>query len=279
MRNLSNAALASLLCMTSIHANEPLIVAHRGASGHAPENTLPAFRLAWAQGADAIEGDFYQTRDGHIVCIHDKDTERVAGRKLAVQQSSLVELRKLDVGAYRGETFRGTIIPTIAEVFAVVPEGKRIYIEVKDDESMVPALLGEIEESGLQRSQIVVISFNAEVIRAIKTKAPGFKAYWLSGFKKEKSGEVTPSLETVLSTLGRIKADGFSSSKDLIDEAFIRSVMEQGYEYHVWTVDDAETAKRFWQWGARSITTNLPGAIRRQLGEPGPAAASGGAGR
>ena len=250
-----------------IRAEETMIVAHRGASREAPENTIPAFELAWAQGAGAIEGDFRITGDGHIVCIHDANTKRVAGIDRVVKNSTLADLRKLDVGTYRGKDYAGATIPTIAEVLATVPRGKRIYIEIKVDESIVAALLEEIRKSGLEREQIVVISFNKRVIHQVKTKAPQFKAMWLSSVRKNESGEITPSLETVLPILKEIKADGFSSSKDNISQSFIQSVLTQGYEYHVWTVDDMETARRFKKWGARSITTNVPGHIKRILTE------------
>lgn len=77
-------------------------MAHRGASAGAPENTLPAFELAWAYGADAIEGDFHLTADGKIVCIHDDDTEYAAGVMCVVRKSMLTELLELDVGARVG---------------------------------------------------------------------------------------------------------------------------------------------------------------------------------
>ncbi|MDP6525928.1 MAG: glycerophosphodiester phosphodiesterase [Kiritimatiellia bacterium] len=259
--------LLVLVVSISSHAEEVMIVAHRGASREAPENTIPAFKLAWEQGADAIEGDFRLTGDGHVVCIHDGNTKKVANRDLVVKQSTLEDLQELDVGAYRGKDYAGTIIPTIAEVLATVPGGKKIYIEIKTDESIIPILLKEIQESGLKREQVVVISFNKKVIHDLKVKAPQFKAMWLSGFKKDRSGRITPSLEEVLRILKEIKADGFSSSKDSISQSFIRGILEQGFEYHVWTVDDPETARRFRRWGARSITTNVPGYIRKVLGE------------
>ena len=90
----------ALLTSMPVMAGEPFLVAHRGASADAPENTIPAFQLAWEQGADAIEGDFHLTADGHIVCIHDEDTQKVAGKKLIVPESTLADLRKLDVGAW-----------------------------------------------------------------------------------------------------------------------------------------------------------------------------------
>ncbi|MDA1056051.1 MAG: glycerophosphodiester phosphodiesterase family protein, partial [Planctomycetota bacterium] len=87
-------------CSTVSHGQ--LIIAHRGGSHDAPENTLAAFRLAFEQGADGIEGDFYLTRDNRIVCIHDADTKRVADKTLVVAESSLAELKRLDVGSWKG---------------------------------------------------------------------------------------------------------------------------------------------------------------------------------
>lgn len=267
-----NALAILLLACVPTGATEPMIVAHRGASRDAPENTIPAFRLAWKQGADAIEGDFHLTKDRKVVCIHDGNTKKVAEKNLVVSKSTLAELRKLDVGAYRGKSFEGTTIPTIAEVFATVPKGKRIYIEVKCGVDIIPVLLEETRKSGLKGDQIVMISFKKKVIQELKAKAPHYAAYWLSDLRKDRSGHITPSLKTVLTTLKEIKADGFSSSKSTIDEAFIKGVMEKGYEYHVWTIDDGVTARRFRKWGAKSFTTNVPGHIRKHLIEQDSAA-------
>jgi len=259
---LLTALLSSAL---SIAAAEPLIVAHRGASKDAPENTIPAFELAWEQGADAIEGDFHQTKDGFIICIHDKDTKKVAGEKWVVKRTMLNDLRRLDVGKYHNLKYKGTIAPTIAEVFDTVPQGKKIYVEIKSNRSIVPVLLREIEKSGLSREQIVVISFNEKVIKALKAKAPQYKAMWLQSIKKDGTGKVRPSVDLILETLAKCGADGFSSGKDNITKSMIDRVLEEGYEYHVWTVDDAEVARKFRDWGALSITTNVPGYIREAL--------------
>ncbi|MEX0742204.1 MAG: glycerophosphodiester phosphodiesterase family protein, partial [Phycisphaeraceae bacterium] len=102
-----------------------------GASHDAPENTLPAFELAWEQGADAIEGDFHLTSDGKIVCIHDFDTQRVSGSERIVKSSTLEELRALDAGAWLDPKWKDIRMPTFAEVAATVPAGKMFYIEVK----------------------------------------------------------------------------------------------------------------------------------------------------
>lgn len=243
------------------HAEEPLIVAHRGASRDAPENTIPAFQLAWEQGADAIEGDFHLSKDGEIVCFHDADTKRVAGTQLVVRQSTLAELKQQDVGATHGVAFNGTRIPTIAEVFATIPQGKKIFIEVKCGAEIIPTLLNEIDQSGLTQEQIVVISFNKQVIQQLKIKAPQYKASWLCSFNKQETGEITPALATVLKTLKQIQADGLSSNT-AVPASVIEAVSQQGYEWHVWTINDLNTARRMQALGVLSITTDVPGSMR-----------------
>lgn len=254
-----------MACMTT-NAGEPQIVAHRGASRDAPENTLPAFRLAWEQGADAIEGDFHLTKDGAIVCIHDGNTKKVAEQNLLVRESSLPELKALDVGASFGADFKGTTIPTIAEVFAAVPAGKQIYVEIKCGPDIIPVLLDEIEKSGLSTEQVVVISFEEAVIQACKAEAPQFKAFWLCSFKKNFSGKIRPGLESVLATLEEIEADGLSSNVK-IPKAFVAALKAKGFDWKVWTINDSRTAKRMTAWGAKSMTTDVPGRMRGSLAE------------
>ncbi|TWU26080.1 glycerophosphodiester phosphodiesterase family protein [Bythopirellula polymerisocia] len=104
--------VCQLFCLgTSVYAQ--LLVAHRGASADAPENTLSSFQLAWEEGADAIEGDFYLTSDNQIVCIHDDTTERVSGVDLDVASATLEELRKLDVGSWKERKYINERIPTL----------------------------------------------------------------------------------------------------------------------------------------------------------------------
>jgi glycerophosphoryl diester phosphodiesterase len=115
-----------------------LIVAHRGASYDAPENTLPAFTLAIEQGADALETDFYLTTDQHVICFHDKDTERITGRKLLITETPFEELRKMDVGSWKGPQWKDERMPTIEEVLAAVPEGKLTDFKKQDDGTLKP---------------------------------------------------------------------------------------------------------------------------------------------
>ncbi len=252
------------LFLCKVGWSTPLIVAHRGASHDAPENTLPAFELAWEQGADAIEGDFLLTKDNRIVCIHDGSTKRLADRNLVVRESTLKELRELDVGSWKHEKYKGTKIPTITEVFATIPEGKKIFVEVKCGPEIIPYLVKEIGKSKLKTEQVVLICFKQEVVKAFKKAMPKNKAYWLSSFKQNEEGVWEPSLETVLATLKDTKADGLDSHKDIPGEA-AKKIMKAGYEWHAWTVNDVATAKKLKTLGIHSITTDRPELIKSSL--------------
>lgn len=261
--------LANSIVLLSVpRAVAQRVVAHRGASSEAPENTLLAFRLAWRRGADAIEGDFYLTRDGHIVTIHDKTTKRTAGVELSVAGSTFEALRKLDVGSWKDTRFRGERIPTLAEVLAIVPTGKQIFIEIKCGPEIVPRLLAVLKSSRLSPAQTVVISFDENVVSAIKRRAPDLTALWLVGYKQDKStGRWSPSRDEVLSTLKRIGADGLDSeaNQDVVNASFVKALRAAGMQFHVWTVDNPQDVRLFQQLGVDSITTNRPQLVRKAL--------------
>ena len=255
-----------VLFLVSLSLGKPLVVAHRGASFEAPENTLPAFNLAWEQGADAIEGDFLLTKDGRIVCIHDRTTKRFCDQDLVVAKSTLKQLKTLDVGSWKNEKYADTRIPTISEVFATVPEGKKIFVEVKCGVEIIPPLVKEIKESKLDHEQIILICFKAEVVKSFKENLPDHKAFWLSGFKKDKKGVWNPSIESVLATIKSCTADGLDSQHSIPNE-FSKAVLDAEYEWHAWTINDVPTAKRMAKRGIYSITTDRPKLIASGLGK------------
>ena len=247
------------------------IVAHRGASHDAPENTLASFELAWQQQADAIEGDFYLTADGHIVCVHDKDTARVSPLvdNMIIAKSSLQQLREVDVGSWKSPEFSDQRIPTLQEVLAIVPEGRGILIEIKCGPEILPELERQLSASTLKAEQVIIIAFSAEVVRQSRIRMPQYKANWLAHYKQEiEGGPWTPSLDTVLSTLRATGATGLGThgKAEVVDRAFAQAIKEAGFELHVWTVNEPQDA-RYWQsLGVNSITTDRPGFIRQQLG-------------
>ena len=245
---------------------EPFIVAHRGASGDAPENTLRAFRLAWKQGADAIEGDFHLTNDGRIVCFHDRNTRKLTGDNYTISQTTLAELQSLDAGSWKGREFAGTRIPTIEEVFHCIPPGKQIFIEIKCGVEIVPALLQAVKRSGLSNEQIVVISFSEAVVRTVRRQRPEWKVNWLYGFNSKTPGDPDNKIEALIATLKDLDVSGLGSSAHPgLREDHLKILRERGFQHHVWTVNNAAVARRFLRMGSRSITTDYPGKLRKAL--------------
>jgi glycerophosphoryl diester phosphodiesterase len=182
-----------------------------------------------------------------------------------VKDSTLAELQLLDVGSIGGPQFKDTRIPTISEVFAVVPEGKKIYIEIKSGKEIIPQLLKDIQKSKLSNDQLVVICFDPDVLLEIKSLSPKLKISWLVNFKKDKKGKISPNMGVAFKILEVMKADGISTSKRFVDEEFIKHAHSLGYAHHIWTIDDGPTAKQYKQWGTHSITTNFPAKMRKAM--------------
>jgi glycerophosphoryl diester phosphodiesterase len=272
----SNVVLltASLSLMTCSEAVGQAIVGHRGASYDAPENTVAAFRLAWEQNADGIEGDFYVTQDQQVVCIHDADTKRTAGRKLDVAKSTLAELRELEYGEWKDKEFKGEPIPTFADVMDCVPAGKLFVIELKTGPEIVMPLKAEIERLKPDLKNLLIIAFRKDTIMAVKRELPLIRTHWLTGYKKdEATGVVHPTREEVAEALKSTGADGLGtqSNRDVVTPEFIAGLKSQGMkEFHVWTVDKPDDARYFMELGAVGITTNRPAFIRAALEAPKP---------
>lgn len=259
--------LGTVVACLPTSAREPKveIIAHRGASFDAPENTLAAIKLAWEQGADACEFDVWLSRDGQIVLIHDRDTKRVAGLDRPVVEQTYAELRRLDVGRWKQERFAGERIPLLAEVLATVPAGKRVFIEVKCGPEIVPELTRVLTASPLAREQVAVISFHEEVIAAWKKRRPDWQAYWVVNIdpKKRKQPTLAENLIQIAKTIG---ADGLDlSAHSNLDSAFAKKVQAAGLTLYVWTVNDVQVARRMLDLGVAGITTDRPGWLRQQL--------------
>lgn len=257
------------LSLLTLSAHGQVIVAHRGASYDAPENTIAAFQEAWKQNADGVEGDFYVTKDQQIVCIHDKDTKRTGGKKLDVASSTLAELRELEYGSWKGPEFRGEPMPVFAEVLAAVPKGKLFVIELKTGPEIVPLLKAELERLDPSDRQLLIIAFNQATVQAVKQQLPGIRVHWLTGFKQDKqTSQWTPSLADVEKALKATGADGigFQGNRDVVNSAWIDQLKKSGLrEFHVWTIDKSEDAQFFRSLGAIGITTNRPAFIRDAL--------------
>lgn len=260
--------LCGLIMTVTSSAYGQRIVAHRGASFDAPENTLASFQLAWEQGADAIEGDFFLTKDEKIVCIHDDKTKRTSGEEHDVAKTTFDELRKLDVGRWKNPKFSGERIPTLTEVLATVPAGKAIYIEIKCGPEIVPYLLPVLKQSGLRPEQTIVISFNKHVIAETRRQIPEIEAYWLVGFRQHKETKAyEPSVDSIFQTINEIHTQGIDvqAHRDVVNADFVKRLRDHKLGFHVWTVNDPVDAIHFQKLGVDSITTDRPAFLRREL--------------
>jgi len=242
----------------------PEIIAHRGASHDAPENTLASFNLAWAQNADAVECDVFLSKDGKIVVLHDKNTKRLAGVDKNVVDLTLAELRELDVGKWKNAKFTGERIPTLEQLLATVPTGKRVYIEVKCGPEIMPELDRALRAANLAPEQTPIISFHADVIAAVKKARPDLPAYWIVSLKRKNQGP--QPAEQLIEKAHAIQADGLDlSATDSLDADFAAKVKAVGLTLYVWTVNDVDLARRMIDVGVRGITTDRPAWLREKL--------------
>ncbi|MEO8350498.1 MAG: subclass B1 metallo-beta-lactamase [Chthoniobacteraceae bacterium] len=257
------ASLALLFLEPALFATQ--IVAHRGASHDAPENTVSAFKVAWEQAADAIELDIYLTKDGRIAVLHDPTTKRTAGVDRKIEDQTLEELRTLDAGVWKGAHWKGERIPTLEEVLATLPAGRQIFIEIKCGAKVLPELERVLTKSGKQPEQLVIIAFDYDTVKLAKERFPRVTVYWLAAPKKESRGLV-PSVEELIVKAKAGGLNGLDLSKDFaIDAAFVSRVKAADLKLHVWTVDDAATALQLAAMGVDGIGTNRPGWMREQI--------------
>lgn len=243
----------------------PAIIAHRGASLRAPENTLAAFELAVAQGADAIELDTKLSADGHPVVIHDATVDRTTDGRGRVRDLPLAELRRLDAGGFMADGFRGERIPTLEEVFEQF--GKRIFINVEltnyntPRDHLVESVSVLVRKFGLQK-QILFSSFLASNLSAARRFLP----------------EVPRGLLALNGLLGAwSRSFGFAFGKYHALHPHLTDVTPQQIQrvhrlkrrVHVWTVNAEADMRRLFDWGADAVFTDDPQLAVRARGDSG----------
>lgn len=259
---LSVWAVAAMACAVEI-------IAHRGASEDAPENTLAAMQLAWEQKADAIELDIRLTRDGQIILLHDATTKRTAGLDKPIAELAWNEVRRLDAGRWKDPKWTGERIPLLSGVLATVPEGKRAFVELKCGPEVLPELERVIAASGKRPEQIVLIGFNHKTMKLARERFPKLQVYWVVGYEKDKNTGKLPKLDDVIAAAREAGFHGLDlSEKWPLDARSVAEIRQAGLQLYVWTVDDPQAAKRFAALGVDGITTNRPAAIRQAVAPP-----------
>jgi glycerophosphoryl diester phosphodiesterase len=264
---MKHAAVPGLFCLFVLGASgcrSPVeIIAHRGASHDAPENTMASVMLGWQRQAD-VEVDVHLSKDRRIVVIHDATTKRTAGIDLKVEETDFEELCKLDVGCFKAQEFAGERIPLLADVLKTVPSTQKLYIEIKCGKVILPLLRQLLVESG-KISQIVIIGFDLETVAASKDLID-VPTYWLKGTEQIKETKEwiphDPKLAQVAKDNG---LDGLDVHYAGVTEEFARAVKASGQKFYVWTVDDPDEAIRLVRLGVDGLTTNRPDWLRKQL--------------
>jgi len=233
---------------------KPLILAHRGASAYAPENTLTAFARAFELGADGVELDVTLTRDGVPIVIHDDTVDRTTNGKGAVQDLTLAEIQQLDAGAWFDEKFRGERIPTLAEVFDIVPAGKIVNVEIKGtsigDDGLPLAIIRVIEEQNFA-ARVILSSFNPFALYRASFLAPRIPR----GLLYDSTLPIYLR-RAWLRPLARVTA--MHPDNTLVTPRLVRWARAKKYKINTWTVDDPAEARRLADLGVDAIITNKP---------------------
>lgn len=265
------------------------LIAHRGESHLAPENTLAAFRLAWQSDADACECDIHLTRDGQVIVCHDADTFRTTGgrkdrpgtgQKLVIRDSTADALRRLDVGGFKDERYRGERMPLLSECLESMPAGKVFFVEIKSGTDVVPAAADVIRRSGRGPGEVVLISFHADALAQSKQLLPGYAHYLLAsaveekqdtraGWQYRRGGEKhwVATIDELLAAARAANADGLNLQNKTppLDRPVFEKARSARMPVFVWTEDDPAAARRWIDLGAAGITTNRAAWLKQRL--------------
>lgn len=233
--------------------------AHRGASGHAPENTLAAIHAALALGAEMCEIDVQQSRDDRLVVFHDKRLERTTNGRGYLWSKNSDELQQLDAGAWFAPKFAGEPIPLLEEVIAAVRGRAWLNIEVKlhRRERHVERLIVETIRRLNFAEECIVTCFDPRVAITIKALAPELRTGCIFG---------TSHFD---GSIFRAPVDILSANHRLVDADFMQQARAAGKEVHVWTVNSRAAIRRMLRRGVDAIISNYPDRVAKLMAEHG----------
>ncbi len=233
--------------MTTIFPN---VIAHRGASAGAPENTMVAFELAVEVGAKALEFDVTVSADGVAIVFHDEVLDRTTDGTGPVALKSWDELQTLDAGGWLGDEYKGIKIPSLKQVLDFADERKLVLnLEIKPTLGLEGPTVGAIV-STLQGRDIalVVSSFNERALGIFHTQMPDVEVAYLT--------EVIPA--DWGQRVKELGAQAVHCGDSFVTENLVREITNSGYGVRVFTVNEPERAKQLWSWGVESIFSDCP---------------------
>jgi glycerophosphoryl diester phosphodiesterase len=254
---------------------KPLVIGHRGASAHAPENTLTAFELALAHGADGLEFDVRLARDGVPVVIHDSTLRRTARRDGMVASLSSSQLAEIDVGSWFNRRFPARVreeyaserVPTLAEVIErFAPRCQALYVELKceraDARELAAATVEVLRAKADAACRCVVESFTLGAVAEIKRLAPELRAAAL--FERTLRRPRVAPREMIARALA-VEADEIALQRTLVSRRTVEAARAAGLPTVVWTVDHPAWARRAAELRLRALITNRPARLRAAL--------------
>jgi glycerophosphoryl diester phosphodiesterase len=233
--------------------DEVTIMAHRGSSKAAPENTVAAIRKAIEDGAEWVEIDVQETADGEVVVFHDSDFMRLARVKLKVWDARIHDLKDIDIGSWFAPEFKDERVPTLAKVLDECKGKIRVNIELKyyGHDVQLEQRIADIVESSNMAPDVVVMSLKRDGVRKMKSIRP----HWKVGLLMSAS----------VGDLKQVQADFLAVNARFADRKLIRSAHDSGKEVYVWTVNDAPTMSAMMSRGVDGLLTDKPALARSVL--------------
>ena len=242
--------------------NYPLVVAHRGASMEAPENTLPAYIKAWDQGVDAIELDVRETKDKRLICIHDDSLGRVSESEYTVSQETLAALKTIDVGGFRSKKFANIYIPQLKEAFDCKPKKSKIFVEIKPSKISFNELNKMVETDVMSKLNTHFLGFYPNVVKAL-----------IKRFDIPATLSIIPAFfdydyEKISSLLEKSKSFGISQQIDSKKSMnLIKKFKEEGKYCITWTVNNKKYMRGLIELGVDAIITDNPKKLLKVIKE------------
>ena len=257
-------AAALALSAQSAQIGYDTLISHRGESNDAPENTLPAYKMAVERGF-GFECDVYLSKDGRVFTFHDRDLKRTTAGANTNRCADVTwdEVSKLDVGGWgkwKGSKFSPTRPALLEEVLQLARDGRYIYVEVKPGPEIVPYIRKVF--AGQKRAtpeNTLFISFDKASCKALKEQMPEYKVLWITSSKHwETPGYPPVTAKDVIAAMRETGADGVDCHFDpsVVTKEMVAAVRKAGYEFHVWTVDSLDETEEAFRRGVLTVTTN-----------------------
>jgi glycerophosphoryl diester phosphodiesterase len=252
-----------VLPLEGLYQGRMLVFGHRGAKAYAPMNTIPSFELALRQGADGVELDTHLSHDGIPIVLHDFTVDSTTDGNGYVKHKTLWELKELDAGKKFGDSFAGTRIPTLDEVFEAI--GKKLFInveiksETQDTDGVEQAVADCIAHHGIQ-SSVIVSSFNPLALQRFRNIIPEVPIGFLHA----------PGYTFFPEVMETLPHEARHPHETMIDSAYMEWARKHNWRVNTWTVNDPLRAVELHNLGVDAIITDVPDVIIGALGGNGP---------